>query len=189
MEIGITAELQKKLGIKDLPKPTGDNLFFCWDAKLTKCGNKNALLLTNTGTRYAIYATNLPRNMGKVFCGFVGGLIVENNDRFAGIVSQSSRIMPGVSMHSKSAGEYLRQAGGIRFTKTHGRKAVGQLCNADESFAISGDCYDPQEVLQYPMMYQVNRTICHCIGYDEYICPNNEYEKKLRNLLDENMKE
>lgn len=28
MEIGITAELQKKLGIKDLPKPTGDNLFF-----------------------------------------------------------------------------------------------------------------------------------------------------------------
>lgn len=186
MEIGITAELQKKLGLKDLPEPTEENLFFCWDAKLTKCGNKNALILTNTGTRYAIYATNLPQNMGKVFCGFVGGLMYENNEHFAGIVPDIGQLMSGEPMNSRSLEEYLRQAGDIRFTKTHGRKAVGQLCNADEFFVSYVDYYDPQEVLQYSMMYQVNSTICHCIGHDDYICPNEEYERKMQELMKKN---
>ena len=78
---------------------------------------------------------------------------------------------------------YMADAGGVVFTKTHGRRAMG--CMLDAARALSADRVDTAERLQWREMEIINcRLVSRCASRDGYGVPAERLAEELAAHLD-----
>lgn len=110
MEIGLTDEVRKMCGLRPLPAPgEGGDLFFCWDMARVDLGSRKLLIMSNAATS-ACAVTRMAAADWK-HIDEVARQFVEDAVECCGC----------------SPEEYFSLAGEIELTKTHGRRAVGNM--------------------------------------------------------------
>lgn len=78
---------------------------------------------------------------------------------------------------------YMADAGGVVFTKTHGRRAMG--CMLDAARALSADRVDMAEKLQWREMEIIDcRLVSRCASRDGYGVPAERLAEELAAHLD-----
>ena len=118
MELGLTIPLQRHLKIRDIPYGEESGLDFCWDLHVITLNGRASLLAVHCTSRYTFALFDLNwlewNSLAEVF---LDGL----HSTFQSI---------GIS--GKVTANYLRQAGALQLTKTHGRREVAYLNRAWE---------------------------------------------------------
>lgn len=110
MEIGLTDEVRKMCGLRPLPAPgEGGDPFFCWDMARVDLGSRKLLIMSNAATS-ACAVTRMAAADWK-HIDEVARQFVED----------------AVECCGYSPEEYFSLAGEIELTKTHGRRAVGNM--------------------------------------------------------------
>lgn len=92
-------------------------------------------------------------------------------------LTEEIRKMCGLPPLAASSG-YMADAGGVVFTKTHGRRAMG--CMLDAARALSADRVDMAEKLQWREMEIINcRLVSRCASRDGYGVPAERLAEEL----------
>ena len=115
MEYGITGKLGKKLNMNTLPEPTEKELAYCWEVNFDIAFRKMILFIVNASSRFAVIAFGLkPGDLRKDFPGIAEGLI-----------RQAMREC--LALPESAIDAYFAAAGESVLTKTHGKRAVGNM--------------------------------------------------------------
>lgn len=88
-------------------------LLFCWDTHLVKVKNRNILLVVNRSNRYAIAMTDIELRNWNYYKLYIGRVI--------------QLAMQEMGYSPEQIEQYLKIAGEIAVTKTHGKKSVGGI--------------------------------------------------------------
>lgn len=116
----------------------------------------------------------------ELFDAYMQNFIMNGNMLFSDLdVPDNGDMTKAKLLEPEIVDRYAERAGEIVFTKTHGKKAVGQLTEASRLFWHLGEYYAPEQMVQVGMLVKANETICHCIGHDDYTTPCREYEREL----------
>ena len=165
MEIGLTDEVRKMCGLRPLPAPAeGIDPFFCWDVTRVDLGSRKLLIISNAATS-ACAVTRMSASDWK-HIDEVARRLVEDTVECCGC----------------SPDEYLSLAGEITLTKTHGRRAVGNMMTA--AHALWADEIDMTEKLQWRQMEYLNhRFISRCLSHEGSGHPVERFAEDLAALL------
>lgn len=152
MQLGLTIPLMRYLKIKQLPYGPDLHRRFCWDLHLIRLYNHSCLLAVHCETRYlfVLYGVSLAQ-WNSLPQTFLEGL--------------------RISLHSANFEEsliqsYLREAGEMKLTKTHGRREVAFLNRAWDDVAARDYCVDRDSGAQPLLEDSINNLICNCAGYE-----------------------
>ena len=150
MELGLTIPLQRHLKINDIPYGGEKNLNFCWDLHVIELNGRASLLAVHCSSRYTFTLFDLNwlewNSLAEIFLD--------------GLHSASRRI----GIPENVTANYLRQAGALRLTKTHGRREVAYLNRAWECVLAFDYTLDHSAREQPLLDHAVNTKLCRCAG-------------------------
>lgn len=162
MQLGLTFPLQRKLKLKAVPYGEAWERKFCWDLHCISLRGQDSLLLVHCASRYTIVA-----------CG-VTAFDWDRLSEFA--LSQLHAGLLDAGLPPKNVEAYLRQAGPVSLTRTHGRREVAFLNRAWEDVLSLDFTVDPAAVRQPLLEQAVNSRLCRCAGFEgrdtslSYLC-------------------
>ena len=149
MQLGLTWPLQRLLKVS---VPYGDPIDrgLCWDAHCITLHGRSSLLLVHCASRYACVRYDLsPLDWNRL-------------DEIA--VEEIRLGLPDAGIPEKQVSEYLRKAGEIQMTRTHGRREVAFLNRAWEDVLSSDLLIDTSSHRQPILNHAVNDRQCRCAG-------------------------
>lgn len=150
MEFGYTIPLQKRVGIKGLRYGAEVKRIFCWDLHVICLHGREALLAVHCASRYAVVLAMGEKEWARLPETALGGIRAAlAADGFAAAQVET----------------YIECAGKIQVTRTHGRREVAFLNRAWDDVAAQDWLFDPEEVSQFLLDYEVNGSLCRCAGY------------------------
>ena len=151
MQLGLTWPLQRLLKVS---VPYGESIRrgLCWDAHCIILHGRSSLLLVHCESRYTCVRYDLSpvdwKHLEEIVCEEV----------------RLGLLDAGIQQEKVSA--YLREAGEIQLTRTHGRREVAFLNRAWED-VLSADLLVDQSSYRQPLLnYAVNDRLCRCAGAD-----------------------
>ena len=151
MQLGLTWPLQRLLHTS-VPYGEPTKRGFCWDAHCITLHGRSSLLLVHCESRYACVRFDL------------SAFDWENLSSVA-----AEEIRQGLSdagFSTEQINSYLIEAGGIRLTRTHGRREVAFLNRVWEE-ALSSDLLVDQSSHRQPILnHAINNHPCRCAGED-----------------------
>ena len=151
MELGLTFPLQRFLKMK-IPAcgPESDRRF-CWDLHVIDLRGRRSLLAVHCHSRYAFVCYDISPTQWADLPGlFREGLL--ESFAAAGFLETQGK-------------EYLRQAGGMELTRTHGRREVAFLNRAWEDVLALDLCLDIDRRAQPLLDHAVNTRPSRCAGF------------------------
>ena len=151
MQLGLTWPLQRLLKVSvPYGEPTDRGL--CWDAHCITLHGRSSLLLVHCASRY----TCVRFDLSPMDWSHLEELVLEEIKR--GLLDA------GIAEDCVSS--YLREAGQIRLTRTHGRREVAFLNRAWED-VLSADLLVDESSHRQPLLnHAVNDRLCRCAGVD-----------------------
>lgn len=153
MELGLTFPLQRFLKIKPPAYGTEPDRRFCWDLHVISLRGRKSLLAVHCHSRYTFVCYDVPPLMWQDIPGlFRRGL-------------EDSLAAAGFSQ--AQVGEYLREAGIVSITRTHGRREVAFLNRAWEDVLALDLCLDPASQVQPLLDHAVNTRPSRCVGFED----------------------
>lgn len=161
MEIGLTDEVRKMCGLRPLSAPEeGVDPFFCWDMARVDLGSRKLLIMSNAATSACAVTRMAAADWKRI--DEVARRLVED----------------AVDCCRCSPEDYLSLAGEVALSKTHGRRAVGNMMTA--AHALWADEIDMTEKLQWRQMEELNHHfISRCLAHDGYGYPADRFAKDL----------
>lgn len=152
MELGVTFPLQRFLKIKTPEYGTEPDRRFCWDLHVIDLRGRKCLLAVHCHSRYTFVCYDVP----PLGWADMPGLFREG-------LAES---LTAAGFSSKQAEEYLRRAGKIRLTRTHGRREVAFLNRAWEDVLAMDLCVDADCQAQMLLDHAVNTRPGRCAGFE-----------------------
>ncbi len=161
MEIGLTDEVRKMCGLRPLPAPADDiDSFFFWDMARVDLGSRKLLIMTNAATTACAVTRMNSADWKRI--DEVALQLVED----------------AVGCCGCSPADYLALAGDVSLTKTHGRRAVGNMGVLAQ--ALRPDDIDMGEKLQWRQMELLNhRFVSRCLSHEGYGFPAERFAQDL----------
>ena len=152
MELGLTFPLQRFLHLKPPAYGAEPDRQFCWDLHVISLRGQKALLAVHCHSRYVFVRCGVPPPQWAELPGlFQEGL-------------WESLTAAGFARPQVEA--YLRQAGGVELTRTHGRREVAFLNRAWEDVLALDLCLDTHQQAQPLLDHAVNTRPSRCAGSD-----------------------
>ena len=151
MQLGLTWPLQRLLKVS---VPYGEPIErgLCWDAHCITLHGRSSLLLVHCASRY----TCVRYDLSAMAWSRLEDLIWEEIEQ--GLLD--------AEIPEEQVTAYLREAGEIQFTRTHGRREVAFLNRAWED-VVSADLLIDQSSHRQPILnHTVNDRLCRCAGED-----------------------
>lgn len=150
MELGLMIPLQRHLKIRKIPYGEESDRSSCWDLHVITLNDRTSLLAVHCSSRYAFILFDLNwsewNSLGDVF--------------LAGLHST----FQSIGLSEEAEAKYLRHAGGLRLTRTHGRREVAYLNRAWED-VLSFDYTLDHSSREQPLLdHAVNTRRCRCAG-------------------------
>ncbi len=168
MELGLTIPLQRHLKIRNISYGEESDHGFCWDLHVIPLNGRASLLAVHCASRYAFTLFDLNwSEWSSLEDVFLDGL--HSTFRSIGIPEEA-------------AAKYLRQAGGLQLTRTHGRREVAHLNRAWED-VLSFDYTLDHSAREQPLLnHAVNTRCCRCAGSSGEDTSQNRLLKFLQGL-------
>ena len=141
MEIGLTEAVRKMASAGTLPAAREDELLFCWDLSRVDFGQRKLLVASNAATRLCAITRMAAADWRHI--DDIPPRLVEDAVDSAGLDARA----------------YLELAGGVRLSKTHGRRALG--CMNDLSRILDPARIDMGEKLQWREMALFTRRFSY----------------------------
>ena len=152
MELGLTFPLQRFLRRKPPDYGTQPDRRFCWDLHSIHLRGHSCLLAVHCHSRYTFVRYDVaPLQWADLPGLFRDGLL-------------DSLTAAGFSQAQTEA--YLRQAGDIVLTRTHGRREVAFLNRAWEDVLALDLCLDTASQTQPLLDHAVNTRPSRCVGFE-----------------------
>ena len=152
MELGLTFPLQRFLKCKMPDYGTEPDRRFCWDLHVIDLRGRKSLLAVHCHSRYTFVRYDVtPLQWTDVFGLFREGAL-------------ESLTAAGFSRIQAEA--YLRRAGNLKLTRTHGRREVAFLNRAWEDVLALDWCLDTASQAQPLLDHAVNTRPSRCVGFD-----------------------
>ena len=151
MQLGLTWPLQRLLKVS---VPYGDPIDrgLCWDAHCITLHGRSCLLLVHCASRY----TGVRFDLCPMDWRHLDELVLE--EIRLGLLDAG---IPETQIAS-----YLREAGSVQLTRTHGRREVAFLNRAWED-VLSADLLVDLGAHRQPILnHAVNNRLCRCAGED-----------------------
>ena len=151
MELGLTFPLQRFLKRKTPDYGKSIDRRFCWDLHVIDLRGRKCLLAVHCRSRYTFVRYDVPHFQWADLPGlFREGLLD----------SLTAAGFSGVQVQ-----QYLRQAGAVVFTRTHGRREVAFLNRAWEDVLALDLCLDTDRQPQPLLDHAVNTRPSRCAGF------------------------
>lgn len=178
MELGITIPLQKYLNtlgrhdVRHLEYGDTADLFFCWELHRIMLQSRDTLVAVNAGNRLAV-----------VMCGMDSGGWRNFTDLF---MEGLKLVLEAEGYGSGHAAAYIWNAGGVKLTKTHGRRSVAGLNRMDDCLWSIPVTVNRDRMFQPVHCLEANRQSCKMAGHEGYQKPCECWERDMRlhGLLD-----
>ena len=152
MELGLTFPLQRFLKRKPPPYGAEPDRRFCWDLHVITLRGNPCLLAVHCHSRYAFVRYDVtPLQWADLPALFREGLL-------------DSLTAAGFS--GEQVEDYLRRAGTMDVTRTHGRREVAFLNRAWEDVLASDLCLDTDRQAQPLLDHAVNIRPSRCANFD-----------------------
>nr|WP_297283108.1 hypothetical protein [uncultured Agathobaculum sp.] len=152
MELGLTFPLQRFLKVKTPVYGTEPDRRFCWDLHVIDLRGSKCLLAVHCHSRYAFVRYDVtPLQWRDIRELFREGLT-------------ESLTAAGFAVNHIEA--YLRQAGDMEITRTHGRREVAFLNRAWEDVLTLDLCLNPDRQEQPLLEHAVNTRPSRCVGFE-----------------------
>ena len=152
MDLGLTFPHQRFLKTKPPAYGTQPDRRFCWDLHGIHLRGRSCLLAVHCHSRYTFVRYDVaPLQWADLPGLFRNGLL-------------DSHTAAGFSQAQAEA--YLRQAGDVVLTRTHGRRAVAFLNRAWEDVLALDLCLDPSSQGQPLLDHAVNTRSSRCAGFE-----------------------
>ena len=152
MELGLTFPLQRFLKVKTPAYGTEPDRRLCWDLHVIDLRGRKCLLAVHCYSRYTFVRYDVPPLQWTDIPGLFREGLLESL---------------AAAGFSQSLGEgYLRRAGGIELTRTHGRREVAFLNRAWEDVLALDLCLDPASQVQPLLDHAVNTRPSRCVGFE-----------------------
>ena len=165
MQLGLTWALQRLLKVS---VPYGEPIHrgLCWDAHCITLHGRSSLLLVHCESRYTFVCYDLsPSDWSRL-------------EEIVQVEIQLGLLDAGISELQVDA--YLKEAGEIRLTRTHGRREVAFLNRAWED-VLSADLLVDQSSFRQPLLNSaVNNRLCRCAGADGIAAAHTHLEQYFR---------
>ena len=168
LQYGVTLKLQTYLKIKKLVTPRTEELAFCWDIQRLRMQNRNVFVAINTNSRYGVVAAGMK--------------VADVRDMAAFMKKIISIGMYDIGYDMKRIEHYFQLAGDVVLTKTHGRKAVGDMNRAIMDMRFFDDAFFDDEFYQPEFSCYINRDICTPTGFDTYGYPEDFFKLDMERL-------
>lgn len=153
MQLGLTFPLQRKLRLKNIPYGSPEQRLFCWDLHGISLRGRDSLLMVHCASRYTLVACGLsPFHWAHL-------------SEFAAEQIRSGLLDAGIP--ETTVEQYLRSAGSIEMTRTHGRREVAFLNRAWDDVLALDFTMDPDSMRQPLLEQAVNALPCRCAGFEE----------------------
>ena len=152
MELGLTFPLQRLLKVKTPAYGTEPDRRFCWDLHVIDLRGHRCLLAVHCHSRYTFVRCDVtPFQWADIPGLFREGL---------------AESLSAAGFAQEQAEEYLRQAGTIEITRTHGRREVAFLNRAWEDVLALDLCLDTASQAQSLLDHAVNARSSRCVGFE-----------------------
>jgi len=168
LQYGVTLKLQTYLKMKKLVTPGIEELAFCWDIQRLRMQNRNVFVAINTSSRYGVVAAGMKLADVRDMAAFMKKII--------------SIGMYDIGYDMKRIEHYFQMAGDVVLTKTHGRKAVGDMNRAIMDMEFFDDAFFDDEFYQPEFSRYINRGICTPTGFDTYGYPEDFFKLDMGRL-------
>ena len=152
MELGLTFPLQRFLKVKTPEYGTEPDRRFCWDLHVIDLRGHKSLLAVHCHSRY----TFVRYDVSPFQWVDIPGLFRE------GLLDS----LTAAGFSNEQAADYLRQAGTIEITRTHGRREVAFLNRAWEDVLALDLCLDTSNQTQPLLDHAVNTRPSRCVGHE-----------------------
>lgn len=150
MELGLTFPLQRFLKRKTPDYGTEPDRRFCWDLHVITLRGRKSLLAVHCYSRY----TFVRYDVSPMQWADLWGLFREG----------AFESLTAAGFSKEKVEEYLRQAGGMEITRTHGRREVAFLNRAWEDVLSLDLCLDADCQAQPLLDQAVNIRPSRCAG-------------------------
>ena len=150
MELGLTFPLQRFLKIKTPDYGTEPDRHFCWDLHVITLRGRKSLLAVHCHSRYAF----VRYDVSPMQWADLSGLFREG----------AFESLTAFGFSKEQVEEYLRQAGDVEITRTHGRREVAFLNRAWEDVLSLDLCLDADCQAQPLLDHAVNTRLSRCAG-------------------------
>lgn len=152
MELGLTFPLQRFLKMKTPPYGTQPDRRFCWDLHVIHLHGRCCLLAVHCYSRYSFVRCDVsPFQWADLPGLFLEGL---------------TESLSAGGFASNQMETYLRQAGDIQITRTHGRREVAFLNRAWDDVLALDFCLDTSRQVQPLLDHSVNTRPSRCVGFE-----------------------
>ena len=152
MELGLTFPLQRFLKQKTPPYGTQPDRRFCWDLHVIQLRGCQCLLAVHCHSRYTFVRYDVPSLQWKDLPGLFREGLLES--------------LTAAGFSQAQGEEYLRRAGRIELTRTHGRREVAFLNRAWEDVLELDLCMDTSRQAQPLLDHAVNTRPSRCAGFE-----------------------
>lgn len=150
MELGLTFPLQRFLKIKPPSYGTEPDRRFCWDLHVIDLRGRKCLLAVHCQSRYTFVRCDVSPLQWADLPGLFREGLLESLDA-AGFTREQAE-------------GYLRQAGDMEISRTHGRREVAFLNRAWEDVLALDLCLDTGRQAQPLLDHAVNTRPSRCAG-------------------------
>lgn len=152
MELGLTFPLQRFLHVKTPAYGAEPDRRFCWDLHVIHLRGCKCLLAVHCHSRYTFVRYDVTPLQWADIPGLFREGLRESLDA-AGFAPEQVEV-------------YLRQAGELKITRTHGRREVAFLNRAWEDVLALDLCLDTSSQAQPLLDHAVNTRLGRCVGFD-----------------------
>ena len=152
MELGLTFPLQRFLKQKTPSYGAQPDRRFCWDLHVIQLRGCRCLLAVHCLSRYTFVRYDVLSLQWKDLPGLFREGLLES--------------LTAASFSQAQGEGYLRRAGGIELTRTHGRREVAFLNRAWEDVLELDLCLDTSRQAQPLLDHAVNTRPSRCAGFD-----------------------
>lgn len=152
MELGLTFPLQRFLKGKMLAYGTEPDRRLCWDLHVIDLRGCKCLLAVHCHSRY----TFIRYDVAPLQWTDLPGLFREGL-----LESLTAAGFPQAQVEA-----YLRRAGSVALTRTHGRREVAFLNRAWEDMLAMDLCLDADHQAQPLLDHAVNTRLSRCVGFE-----------------------
>ena len=151
MQLGLTWPLQRLLKVS-VPYGEPIDRGLCWDSHCITLHGHSSLLLVHCASRYTCVRYDLSALDWK---------------RLEEIIVEEIRLgLLDAGIPEEQVKEYLREAGEMEMTRTHGRREVAFLNRAWEDVLSTDLLIDRSSYRQPVLNHAVNDRLCRCAGED-----------------------
>ena len=152
MELGLTYPLQRFAKLKPPAGGSSPDRRLCWDLHVIGLRGRSSLLAVHCCSRYTFVRWDVP----PLRWGDLPGLFREG-------LWES---LTAAGFAPEQAEAYLRRAGSMELTRTHGRREVAFLNRAWEDVLSLDLCLDTASCAQPLLDYAVNTRPGRCAGFE-----------------------